>query len=140
MTNSSHIRAVSAWEGPILRAAIWDSFKKLDPRLMFKNPVMFVVEVGSVLTTLIWLRDLMAPPAGGTGFQDGDGAVPLYPESITVAHSGGGLDRTGTGPRAASPTASATTPRPARCVGAGDGRGGAGDVHRRGAQRGGVSL
>ena len=64
MTNSSHIRAVSAWEGPILRAAIWDSFKKLDPRLMFKNPVMFVVEVGSVLTTLVWLRDLVAPSPG----------------------------------------------------------------------------
>ena len=31
---------------------------------MVKNPVMFVVEVGSVLTTLIWLRDLVAPPAG----------------------------------------------------------------------------
>jgi K+-transporting ATPase ATPase B chain len=34
-----------------------DSFKKLDPRLMAKNPVMFVVEVGSVLTTLIFIRD-----------------------------------------------------------------------------------
>ena len=64
MTNSSHVRAVSAWEGPILRAAVWDSFKKLDPRLMFKNPVMFVVEVGSVLTTLVWLRDLVAPSPG----------------------------------------------------------------------------
>ena len=31
---------------------------------MVKNPVMFVVEVGSVLTTLLWLRDLVAPPAG----------------------------------------------------------------------------
>ena len=58
------VRAVSAWEGPILRAAVWDSFKKLDPRLMFKNPVMFVVEVGSVLTTLVWLRDLVAPAPG----------------------------------------------------------------------------
>jgi potassium-transporting ATPase ATP-binding subunit len=55
------VRAVSAWEGPILRAATWDSLKKLDPRLMFRNPVMFVVEVGSVLTTLVWLRDLIAP-------------------------------------------------------------------------------
>src|SRR5262249_2207183 len=34
------------------------------PRVMAKNPVMFVVEVGSVLTTLIWLRDLVAPSAG----------------------------------------------------------------------------
>jgi potassium-transporting ATPase ATP-binding subunit len=58
------VRAISAWEGPLLRAAVVDSFWKLDPRLMAKNPVMFVVEVGSVLTTLIWLRDLVAPPAG----------------------------------------------------------------------------
>jgi K+-transporting ATPase ATPase B chain len=41
----------------ILKVAIVDSFKKLDPRLMAKNPVMFVVEVGSVLTTLIFIRD-----------------------------------------------------------------------------------
>jgi potassium-transporting ATPase ATP-binding subunit len=58
------VRAISAWEGPLLRAAVLDSFSKLDPRLMAKNPVMFVVEVGSVLTTLLWLRDLVAPPAG----------------------------------------------------------------------------
>ena len=28
--------------------------RKLDPRLMWRNPVMFVVEVGSVLTTWVW--------------------------------------------------------------------------------------
>jgi len=55
------VRKVSAWEGPLLRAALLDSLRKLDPRVMAKNPVMFVVEVGSVLTTLIWLRDLVAP-------------------------------------------------------------------------------
>jgi K+-transporting ATPase ATPase B chain len=60
---SSHIKAVSAWEGPLLRAAIRDSVRKLDPRLMVRNPVMFVVEVGSLLTTLLWLRDLIAPSA-----------------------------------------------------------------------------
>jgi K+-transporting ATPase ATPase B chain len=53
-----NVRAVSAWEGTIVRAAILDSVRKLDPRLMAKNPVMFVVEVGSVLTTIIWLHDL----------------------------------------------------------------------------------
>src|SRR5262245_35916868 len=60
MSNKS-VRAVSAWEGALIRAALVDSLRKLDPRLMAKNPVMFVVEVGSVLTTLIWLRDLVAP-------------------------------------------------------------------------------
>jgi K+-transporting ATPase ATPase B chain len=48
----------------ILRPAIVDSVKKLDPRLVAKNPVMFVVEVGSVLTTLLWLRDRALHPAG----------------------------------------------------------------------------
>jgi K+-transporting ATPase ATPase B chain len=50
------VRAVSAWEGKIVRAALLDSVRKLDPRLMARNPVMFVVEIGSVLTTFIWLR------------------------------------------------------------------------------------
>ena len=63
--SNKNVRAVSAWEGPLLRAALVDSLRKLDPRLMAKNPVMFVVEVGSVLTTLIWVRDLLAPSPGG---------------------------------------------------------------------------
>ncbi len=62
--SQSNVKAVSAWEGPILRTAALDSLRKLDPRLMARNPVMFVVEVGSVLTTLLWLRDLVAPPSG----------------------------------------------------------------------------
>jgi K+-transporting ATPase ATPase B chain len=42
----------------ILRGATLDSFKKLHPRLMIRNPVMFVVFVGSVLTTTLFVRDL----------------------------------------------------------------------------------
>ena len=42
----------------ILLPAIGQSFVKLDPRLMIKNPVMFVVEIVAVLTTLIFLRQL----------------------------------------------------------------------------------
>ena len=38
---------------PIVIAAIRDSFRKLDPRVQFRNPVMFVVFVGSILTTVI---------------------------------------------------------------------------------------
>jgi len=41
-----------------------DSFLKLDPRVQIKNPVMFVVEVGSLLTTILWLRDRILHPAG----------------------------------------------------------------------------
>src|SRR3974390_576612 len=42
----------------IVMPAIWDSFIKLDPRAMMKNPVMFVVEIVAALTTVIFLRDL----------------------------------------------------------------------------------
>jgi K+-transporting ATPase ATPase B chain len=38
--------------------AIWDSFPKLDPRLQVRNPVMFIVELGSVITTVIFFKDL----------------------------------------------------------------------------------
>ena len=46
------------FEGPIVRRAVRDSFVKLDPRLQARNPVMFIVEVGSVLTTFLFLRDI----------------------------------------------------------------------------------
>jgi K+-transporting ATPase ATPase B chain len=42
----------------ILGPAIWESFKKLDPRSMARNPVMFVVEVGSVITTIVFIAGL----------------------------------------------------------------------------------
>ena len=43
----------------ILVPAIGEAFRKLDPRLMVRNPVMFVVEVVAALTTLLFLRDLV---------------------------------------------------------------------------------
>ena len=46
-----------------------DALRKLDPRLQVRNPVMFVVEVGSVLTTLIWLRDLVGRTLGARPFE-----------------------------------------------------------------------
>ncbi|MFN8095926.1 MAG: potassium-transporting ATPase subunit KdpB [Vicinamibacteria bacterium] len=58
------VRAVSAWDPAVLRAALADSLRKLDPRVMVRNPVMFVVEIGSALTTLLWVRDLVAPGPG----------------------------------------------------------------------------
>src|ERR1700760_4426534 len=51
---------VSAMLDPkIVVPAIGSSVRKLDPRLMMKNPVMFVVEVVAALTTIIFLRDLV---------------------------------------------------------------------------------
>ncbi len=57
-------RKSSLLDPAILRAAALAALAKLDPRLVAKNPVMFVVEVGSLLTTLLWLRDRIVPPAG----------------------------------------------------------------------------
>ena len=45
------------WDVKIVRGAIWESLLKLNPRKMMGNPVMFVVEVGSVLTTVLLVRD-----------------------------------------------------------------------------------
>src|ERR1700742_4019090 len=47
----------SLWNPVILRQAITGAFTKLNPRVMVKNPVMFVVEIGSVLTTALLLQD-----------------------------------------------------------------------------------
>jgi K+-transporting ATPase ATPase B chain len=47
----------SLFDPAIVRQAALDSVVKLDPRHMIRNPVMFTVEVGSVLVTILWLRD-----------------------------------------------------------------------------------
>ncbi|MDA8053971.1 MAG: potassium-transporting ATPase subunit KdpB [Deltaproteobacteria bacterium] len=49
---------VSAFNKEILVSAIWESFRKLNPKVMIKNPVMFVVEIGSVITAAIFLKDV----------------------------------------------------------------------------------
>src|SRR5579862_8254526 len=59
--------AVPLFHGAIVRRAAIDSLRKLDPRHQIRNPVMFVVEVGSVATTLLFAQALgghgEAPPA-----------------------------------------------------------------------------
>ena len=52
----------AVWEWKIVRRAIWEAFLKLNPRKMMGNPVMFVVEIGSVITTALLFR-------GGAGFK-----------------------------------------------------------------------
>jgi potassium-transporting ATPase ATP-binding subunit len=47
------------FERAIVGRAVTEAFKKLDPRVVAKNPVMFVVEVGSAVTTYFWLRGLL---------------------------------------------------------------------------------
>jgi potassium-transporting ATPase ATP-binding subunit len=48
----------SIFSRDIVVAATGDSFLKLDPRTLFRNPVIFIVEIGSVITTAIFVRDL----------------------------------------------------------------------------------
>ncbi|HLX83087.1 MAG TPA: potassium-transporting ATPase subunit KdpB [Terriglobales bacterium] len=50
-------KSKSLWDLKIIQRALVDAIVKLDPRTMMKNPVMFVVEVGSVVTTALLLRD-----------------------------------------------------------------------------------
>jgi K+-transporting ATPase ATPase B chain len=59
-------KAISIWDPKIIARAIGDSFRKLNPVTMMKNPVMFVVEIGSVITTILLIRDIMtgAPSVG----------------------------------------------------------------------------
>ncbi len=48
----------------LLLPALGDSVRKLNPRAMIRNPVMFVVEVGAVLTTLVWLAQVFSISLG----------------------------------------------------------------------------
>jgi K+-transporting ATPase ATPase B chain len=57
-TQTRQRTASSIMDPGILLPAIWQSAVKLDPRLMIRNPVMFVVEIVATLTTIIFVRDL----------------------------------------------------------------------------------
>src|SRR6516164_1357204 len=73
-----HVRPLAILDRSLLVPAIWASFRKLDPRTLVKNPVMFCVEIVSVLTTFFFLRDLIV----GTGTVVGSNA--LFSGQITV--------------------------------------------------------
>jgi K+-transporting ATPase ATPase B chain len=60
--------ASSLVDPTIARRALGDAVRKLDPRVMVRNPVMFVVEVGSAFTTLLFLRDLGSSDAATNWF------------------------------------------------------------------------
>jgi K+-transporting ATPase ATPase B chain len=61
---TSRIQNLSLFDSALLRPAALDSLRKLSPLHMAKNPVMFVVEVGSALTTLLFVRDLVVGSSG----------------------------------------------------------------------------
>ena len=56
---------LSLWNPAIMRQAAVDSFRKLDPRVMVKNPVMLVVEIGSILTTVLLIQGVLSHRGAG---------------------------------------------------------------------------
>jgi K+-transporting ATPase ATPase B chain len=75
-TNTGHVSPTNRargqerplFDGPIVRRAIVDSFTKLDPRHQARNPVMFVVEIGSLFTTGLWVQSLVGTGEARSGF------------------------------------------------------------------------
>jgi K+-transporting ATPase ATPase B chain len=73
---SSHPeKKTAAIRRALTQHAVVDAFKKLNPRWMVRNPVMFIVEVGSVLTTALWIQALLGRGEAPAGFI---GAVTLW--------------------------------------------------------------
>ncbi|CAG4908371.1 potassium-transporting ATPase subunit KdpB [Paraburkholderia gardini] len=66
MTDHSATR--SMFDPALVRPAIADSFRKLTPRTQFRNPVMFCVYVGSILTTILWVAALAGQAEAPAGF------------------------------------------------------------------------
>jgi potassium-transporting ATPase ATP-binding subunit len=73
--NATHERqAISLFQRDIAKRALIDSLVKLDPRVQVRNPVMFVVEIGSVITTVTWLIQVFGgKPLGATNALTGIG-------------------------------------------------------------------
>ena len=60
--------AKSMLDPSLVKPAIVDSFKKLSPRTQWRNPVMFVVYIGSILTSALWLQSLAGQGEAPSGF------------------------------------------------------------------------
>ena len=61
-------KSTSLFNSAITRRAVVESFKKLDPRIQFRNPVMFVVYIGSILTSGLFIQALFGHGEASTGF------------------------------------------------------------------------
>ncbi|HWV06601.1 potassium-transporting ATPase subunit KdpB [Ralstonia sp.] len=62
------VRKLSMFSSALVKPAIVDSFRKLSPRAQAKNPVMFVVYIGSILTTILWVMALRGQAEAPAGF------------------------------------------------------------------------
>ena len=56
---TTRARRANLFSRELVLAAIRDAFPKLNPRHQLKNPVMFIVELGSVITTIIFFKELV---------------------------------------------------------------------------------
>jgi K+-transporting ATPase ATPase B chain len=52
---------LSLFDAALVKPALWGAFAKLSPRVQWRNPVMFIVYIGSILTTLLWVHALSFP-------------------------------------------------------------------------------
>src|SRR6476660_1624708 len=52
-------KKASVWTGPIVRQAVVDSFRKLAPWTLYRNVIIFIVEIGALLTSAIYVRDVV---------------------------------------------------------------------------------
>jgi K+-transporting ATPase ATPase B chain len=72
---NTELKKPHSYRREIYQRAIWESFLKLDPRIEVRNPVMFVVEIGSLLATILWIQALLGQGEAPTAFI---GAVAIW--------------------------------------------------------------
>src|SRR5664279_6050159 len=70
MSTATERRGTLSWfVGPgMLSTALLDSFLRLTPRYQWRNPVMFVVYIGSILTTILWIQAVVGKGEAPAGF------------------------------------------------------------------------
>lgn len=72
---TTQIQTQTSLRRSLYRRAVLEAFTKLDPRGQVRNPVMFIVEIGSVLATILWLQALVGQGEASAGFT---GAIALW--------------------------------------------------------------
>jgi len=76
--NQKHSAARSMFDPVLVKPALIDSFRKLAPRTQFRNPVMFCVYVGSILTTVLWIAALSGVAEAPAGVSPRGGRPPRH--------------------------------------------------------------
>jgi potassium-transporting ATPase ATP-binding subunit len=76
MTTANTKTSLSLFDAALVKPALWAAFAKLNPRTQWRNPVMFIVYIGSILTTVLWVHALSFP--GDTGMK------PAFVLAVTI--------------------------------------------------------